>query len=106
MAVVHEKFDAVIFGCDRIRIGFRDLLQDFDRFHVHFIAAGRTGFSAEFAADQQGRFLGEMLQILEDFFNRTGWHPQRRKTVAGALPYTDRKDLNLFAITFFGDLSG
>ena len=36
MPVIHQEVDAVIFGRDRIRIGFRNPLQDLHALDIHF----------------------------------------------------------------------
>ena len=48
--MVHQEIDAVLFGRDGIRIGFRHALHDLDAFDIHFEAAGRALLGADLAA--------------------------------------------------------
>ena len=48
MAPVEQEIDAVLFELDRIWLGFRDALHDFDAADVNFAAAGGARFGLEF----------------------------------------------------------
>ena len=74
MAMVHQKIDAVILGRDRIRIGFRHALHDVGAFHIQFISAGRALLGADLAANDQRRFLRQILQFFKQLFGQRALH--------------------------------
>ena len=49
-----------------------DALQDFERFDVELEAGGRAVVAADLAGDLEGRFEGEVLERLEEFFGDRG----------------------------------
>ena len=59
--MVHQELDAVLFGGDGIRVGFRHALHDFDRLYVHLVAAWGTLLGANLAGDNDRGFLREIL---------------------------------------------
>ena len=74
VAVVHQEIDAVLLGRDGIRVGFRHALHHFQVLHVHLVAAGRALFGADLAGDDDGRFLGQVLDGLEQLFGQGALH--------------------------------
>ena len=74
VAMVHQEIDAVILGRDRIRIGLWHALHDFRVLDVEFIAAGRALLGADLAANDQRRFLSQVLQRFEQIFGQRALH--------------------------------
>src|SRR5271169_1990973 len=70
MAMLHQEIDAVLFGSDGIGISFRDALHDLHVGNVEFVAAGGTLIGADFAFDDDARFLGEAFDGVKNF----GWN--------------------------------
>ncbi len=70
MPVVHQKFDAVLLRCDRIRICFRDFGRMVRALHVHLEAARRASFRAKAAPHNERRLLRQMLQFLKQLFGQ------------------------------------
>ena len=68
MAMVHQEFGAVVFGCDGVGLIFGDALVNFDGFDVELKARVGAGFGADFAGDGDGGFLGEGFEGVERFF--------------------------------------
>ena len=65
MAVVEQEIDAVLFELNRIGLGFRDALHDFDVRDADFEAAGRARLGANLAGDDDARFLRQPAQRFE-----------------------------------------
>ena len=74
VAVVHQKVGAMLLGRDRIRVAFRHALHHFQVLQVHLEAAGRALVGADLASDDNGGFLGQVLDGLEQFFRQGGLH--------------------------------
>ncbi len=74
MAMVHQKIDAVVLGRDRVGVRFGDALEDFGAFDVHLVTAGRARLGADFSANDQRRFLGEVLQRFKERFVKLALH--------------------------------
>ena len=92
MAVVHQEFDAVVLGRDGVGVGLRNLLQDFDGFDIHLIAAGGARFGADLAAHHERRFLREVLQTFESLFRQVVLHGHALHE-AGAIAQDGEDDL-------------
>ena len=95
MALVEEKIDAVLLQLNRIGLGFRDALDDFDLADVHFAAAGRARLGLNFAGGDDARFLRQALERGE----RLGMLLQRDDALhdAGAVAKNREKELAGFA---------
>ena len=57
----------MLFGRDRVGIGFRHALQDLNVGDIEFVAAGGALIGANFAFDDDAGFLGETFDRVEDF---------------------------------------
>ena len=57
----------MVFGRDGIRIALRDALEDLDVGDIEFVASGSALIGADFAFDDDARFLGEAFDGVEDF---------------------------------------
>src|SRR5207248_6443671 len=68
----HEEIDAVLFQGDGEWGFFGDALEDFDVFHVEFVAGGCPRVGADFAGYGEGGFEGEFFEGVEDFFGDGG----------------------------------
>ncbi len=67
VAAVEQKIDAVLLELDRIRLGFRDALHDFDARDAHLAAARRARLAANPSGDDDARFLRQSAQRGERF---------------------------------------
>ena len=63
----HQEIGAMLFGRDRIWVGFRDALDHLHIRHIEFVAAGGALIGADFAFDDDARFLRQALDGVEDF---------------------------------------
>ena len=57
----------MLFKLNRIRIGFRNALDNFDLTDIHFKAAGCALVGANFTRNDEARFLRQALQCRERF---------------------------------------
>ena len=57
MAFVEQEIHAVLFELNRVGIGIRNALDDFDSADVNFISTGRARFGLNFSCDNDARFL-------------------------------------------------
>ena len=94
MAVLHQEVDAVLFGRDRIRSRFRHALHDLDVGDVEFIAAGSALIGADFAFDDDARFLRQALDGVKDF-GRTAFFGDYALNHAGAVAKWGKSSLPL-----------
>ena len=74
MAMIHQKIDAVILGRDGIRRLFRNALHNVRAFHVELVSARRARFFADLSANDQRRFLRQILQRFEQFLGQRAFH--------------------------------
>ena len=70
--VVHQEVDAVVLGRDGVRIGLRNALDHLQVLDIQLVAARRAGFGADLAGDDDRRFLGQVLDRLEQRSRATG----------------------------------
>ena len=66
MAVLHEEVDTVLFESDGVGVRLGNTLDDLHIFDIEFEAAGSALVGADFARDNDGRFLSEAFERLED----------------------------------------
>ncbi len=90
VAMIHQKLDAVILRGDGVGIGFRHALHHFQILHVHFVAAGGALVGADLAGDNDGGFLGQVFDGLEQGFGQRTFYGHALHQ-AGAIAQ-DRKD--------------
>jgi hypothetical protein len=86
----------VIFGSNGIRIGFRNALYDLDVCDIEFVAAGGALIGADFAFDDDARFLSEALDGVEDF-GRDGVFWDYSLDDSGAVAKLREEELAAFA---------
>ncbi len=96
VAVLHQEVGAVLFGRDRIGVGLGHALHDLDVRDVEFVAAGGALVGADFAFDDDARFLREALDGVEDF-RRDGVLRDYALDDADAVAELGEKELAAFA---------
>ena len=86
----------MLFGSDGVGSRLRHALHDLDVRDVEFIAAGGALIGANFAFDDDARFLGEALDGVEDF-GRDGVLRDYALDDAGAVAKLREEELAAFA---------
>ena len=86
----------MVFGSDRIGIGFGHALENLYVRDIEFIAAGGALIGADFAFDDDARFLGEAFDGVENF-GRDGVFRDYSLNDAGAVAKLREEELAAFA---------
>ena len=67
VAVFHQELDPVLFQRDGIRFAVGHALHHFRLRHIQFVAAGRALIGADFASNDDARFLCKIFYLVENF---------------------------------------
>jgi menaquinone-dependent protoporphyrinogen oxidase len=93
-----DDYDAILLG-SRVELGgFARPIARYVRRHRSSLEARWSGFYAVSmsAASPQERGRAAVQQIIDEFLEKTGWHPTRTGSFAGALAYTQYGPITRF----------
>ncbi len=96
VAVLHEEVGAMLFEGDGVGIVFGDALDDLDVLDVELVTAGGAFVGADFAGDDDGGFVGEAFDGLEDL-GRDGGFGDDALDGAGAVAEDGKEQLAALA---------